>query len=593
MKKTILILVSLFLISIVKGQDTIFNRIDTLICTPFENDILIGTPYDTSVYSSQWMTFNFIDTLSVVDSLKIDNIDSLILISTPQNSLDTILLDTLYIKLRVFPIIDITIPSIECYDEDTLIIKDNSSYDLDYTDVSYQDSQGATIVAIDSIIRSYVGNGDTVFITANYGISECSVNFDSTVILTTKLQPTATFDFEKTCENEFLEILNLSQNSFPSSNYNFIVNNSSYLFSQDTLFTLIDTLENGSYMINGIVDNMNGCSDSLSSMVTIDEVTYISFDGLETEYCALQDSSELIGSINGGNFQGQFVEDLGNGSAIFAPSFDSSNIIVSYAYTNNFQCTDVHTEVVSIVYPKPDLQLSNLLSEYCAQDPAADISVNQSNGVSSFELLLDNLIFDEVNEFSYTFNPEMPGDYQITNFYEDINGCRDTLINTTIVHPLPIVGLDSFAVIMPGESIIIGNTASSGPGVNFLWSNGSESSFIEINQPGIYIIEGISSITGCTANDTIKIEYDFTIESELLEIQIFPNPTMDIVSLHSSQQLNGIRVVNVFNEEVSFNGSNNLNTNLNGELTLDFSNKLSGYYYILIPEIGNFLLVKI
>jgi len=593
MKKTVLILISLFLISIVKGQDTIFNRIDTIICTPSENEIFIGTPYDTSVYSSQWVTLDLIDTLSVMDSLKIDNIDSLILISTPEDSLQGIIIDTLFFNLRIFPKIDFAIPSVECYSGDTLILKDNTSYDLDYTDVSYQDSQGVQIIAIDSIIRSYVGNGDTVFITANYGISECLVNLDTTVFMTTKLQPSASFDFEKTCENEFLKILNLSQNTFPSASYNFTVNNSSYSFSQDTQFTLIDTLENGSYIISVIVDNLNGCSDSLSSLITIDEVTYVFFDGLVSEYCALQDSSELIGSINGGSFQGQFVEDLGNGLGIFAPSADSINIQVSYSYTNNFQCTDVHSEMVDIVYPKPDLQLSNLLSEYCAQDPAADIAINQSNGVSSFELLLDDLIFDEVNEFSYTFNPEIPGDYQITNFYEDFNGCRDTLISNTIVHPLPIVGLDSLEVIVPGESIIIGNTASSGPGVNFLWSNGSESSFIEVNQPGIYIIVGINSITGCKANDTIKIEYDFTIESELLEIQIFPNPTMDIVSLHSSQQLNGIRVLNVLNEEVSFNGSNNLNTNLNGELTLDFSNKLSGYYYILIPEIGNFLLVKI
>ena len=161
------------------------------------------------------------------------------------------------------------------------------------------------------------------------------------------------------------------------------------------------------------------------------------------------------------------------------------------------------------------------------------------------------------------------------------------------MHPLPVVGLDSLEVIIPGETIVIGNTASSGPDVSFLWSNGSSSPSIEVNNPGIYIIEGINTISGCSAKDTIKVEYDSTIESELVEIQISPNPTMDNVTVKTSQQINSIRVVNVFGEEISFNGSILQNTNQNGELILDFNNKVNGYYYILIPDIGNFLLVKI
>lgn len=593
MKKIVLILISLFLISIVKGQDTIFNRIDTLICTPSENDLYFVTPYDTSVYSSQWLTFETFDTISIMDSLNIANLDSLILISTSEDSSADILLDTLYFELRVFPLIDFTIPPAQCYSGDTLMIKDNSSYDLDYTVVTYQDPQGIPINAIDSIIRSYVGNGDTVFITANYEISECLVNFDSTLYVTTKLQPSASFDFEKTCENEFLKILNLSQYSSSSSIYDFSVNNTSYSFSQDTQFTFIDTLENGSYMISGLINNMNGCSDSLTSVVTIDEVTYVSFDGLLPEYCALQDSSELMGSIIGGSFQGQFIDDLANGSAIFSPSTNSSNIMISYSYTNNFQCTDVHTELVDIVHPKPDLELNNLLPEYCAQDPSTDIFINQSDGISSFELRLNNSLFEELDDFSYTFNPEIQGEYVITNYYEDTNGCRDTLISNTTVHSLPLVGLDSLEVIIPGETIVIGNTASSGPDVSLLWSNGSSSPSIEVNNPGIYIIEGINTITGCSAKDTIKVEYDSTIESELVEIQISPNPAMDNVTVKTSQQINSIRVVNIFGEEISFNGSTLQNTNQNGELILDFTNKVNGYYYIIIPDIGNFLLVKI
>lgn len=58
------------------------------------------------------------------------------------------------------------------------------------------------------------------------------------------------------------------------------------------------------------VTNSNGCSDTSSYTVIIDSVTYISFSGLELDYCENQDSSILMGSQTGGLFSGLFIKIL-------------------------------------------------------------------------------------------------------------------------------------------------------------------------------------------------------------------------------------------------------------------------------------------
>ncbi len=593
MKTIILLLLFYLLTPKLFGQDSLFNKVDTILCVEPTNQIHFNTPYDTMQYSAEWINIESGNILTTSDSVNIQNLDSLILISTPVDSLQKVLIDTIFINLRRFPIIDFSIPRSECFTGDTLFIKDNSIYDLAYTEVIYSDINGTSLIARDSLIGTFVENGTNNSIIATYEITECGYTIDTTLSLSTKLQPKASFDFQKTCENEFLKINNSSTSVFSMSNYEFTVENKTYSFLQDNEFTLSDTLANGSYMIIGIVDNNNECIDSFSTQINIDEVTYVNFTGLESTYCAFQDRSEIIANIIGGTFEGQFVNDLNNGLATFIPTSEASNILVSYTYTNNAQCTDVYSDVVNTVHPKPDLQLNNLLPEYCEKDPATEISINQSNGTAEFQLLLNNLAFEELDGFFYTFDPVFPGEYQITNYYEDNNGCQDTLISGTTVHPLPVVGLDSLEIIKPGESIIIGNTAATGPNVDFLWSTGSNASSIEVNQPGIYIIEGINLMTGCSAKDTIKVEYDSLIESELLEIQIAPNPTSDVFTLKVNPQIIDIRIVNVFGEEIPINGNTILNTNQSGELVIDLSNNANGYYYLIIPNIGNFLIIKI
>jgi|GEM_PF-7114109 len=415
-----------------------------------------------------------------------------------------------------------------------------------------------------------------------------------TFIVSTLITPTADFNFEKTCENELLEINNLSTDVTLNSTYTFNISGNVFPYNSETIFTIPDMFPDGNYNIASIVDNGNGCKDTLELEVEIDMVTYVNYQNLEMTYCQFEESDILIASVSGGNFTGQFINDFNNGSAVFLPTDTGSNIPITYTYTNDLLCTDSYTETVDTIYPKPMIILSGLDSTYCELDSASELSINQTiTDNSRYEILKNGQLFDSENSLNYEFDPIEAGAYEIINTYSNLDGCLDTLLSNTTVNSNPNVSVDSLIVLIPGESIIIGNNSAPEPNVEYIWSNSSNSSNIEISEPGIYIISAENIITGCMTSDTATVQYDATIETEVINIEINPNPTQSSITLTLDQQKQGIRIIDVYGLPVTINGQSEFNTDANGILNIDLTNQVSGYYYLLIPDIGNFLLLKI
>ena len=658
-------------------SDTVLNRIDTLICDDFDDMYLFSSPYDQSIYNFAWTDLTSNTSLGTNESIVINNVDSILLVSSPVDTSQSLLIDTIILSLRLRPQINFDIPGVECFKSDTLMVTDMSSFDQQYTEVSYSDPSGNLLTPQNSIITVNVGNGESITITANYFIEDCmesvdtsfeiatmfspepvfnftevcsgdntvvsnqsifdrdSANFSLTIdnlisydtsqdsfvlllpnnpdtrsvfveitesgcttrdtfIVNNKVNPSANFELDQVCENEFLVINNLSSNTILNSEYAVSVGGFSNTYSSAQEFVLSDTLPDGSYPLTIEVDNRNGCIDTFNIDVVVDSVTYVSFDNLDLSYCTSQESDILVASVQGGEFSGQYVTDLDNGEGIFVPTGVGADIPITYTFRNTLSCTDVVTQSVDTVYASPSIELSGLDSAYCAMDMESNLIVNQSiENNSTYEIWRDGTFIDMQNSLIYEFDPVIAGDYEILNVYESQDGCVDSLLSTTIVNALPMVTLDSVSIIMPSDVITIGNTSMPEPNVEYLWSTGSESATIDVDQPGIYIINAINVMTGCIGSDTISIKYDIDIETDLVKIQLSPNPTMDIVTISTSEPVQGIRLINVFGEEVIINGQSIFSTDISGMLSIDMSNQESGYYYILIPDIGSFLLLKI
>lgn len=340
--------------------------------------------------------------------------------------------------------------------------------------------------------------------------------------------------------------------------------------------------------------NSNGCMDTISYSSMIDPVNYVSFVGLNTEYCEKQDTSFFIGSQQGGSFEGLFITNLNPGRALFKPLFDTMNLPIIYTFTNSFGCTDTETKTVLKVHPKPFLALTGLLPAYCEKDNPTELGINQIiEPNSKYSIFRDSRLVDNSTGLKYLFNPIIPGNYRILNYYIDQNNCFSEIENQTVVNPLPKIDLDNVAVIMPGDLLTVGNNLQNETDVAYLWSNGDTQSFTVVDQPGLYLLEAVNLNTTCMISDTISIKYDANVKEDLFNIRIFPNPSSSVIIIELQAPKNNIKLIKLDGTVVSINGSNSFSTDIFGNLELNIMNLQTGYYCLKIPEVGDFFIFKI
>lgn len=475
---------------------------------------------------------------------------------------------------------------------DSTIIYNRSTFDKSLSDV---------IISIEGINQIYTEKNDfKCFIHTNGGKREVNVEVNQlgcisrdTFEIKNLLKPTLTFDFRQTCENQKQTINNNSTNTTPNYSFLIKVGSKSYNFGANSIYTLTDTLPDNAYNFKTILTNTNGCIDSAVYQKNIDPVTYVSFTGLFSTYCEKQDTSIIIGSQQGGSFHGLFINNLSPGRALFKPLFDTVNIPVTYTFTNSFGCTDTETKSVMRVHPKPELFLTGLLSAYCEKDAPTDLFINQNININSkYSIYRDGILITNSTGTDYLFDPIIPGQYRIVNYYIDQNNCFSEIENQTVVNPLPKIDLDPVVIIKPGDFITVGNNLQNEPTVNYEWSNGDTNSSTKITQPGIYFLTATNTITSCTKSDSIDIRYDKNIKDVLFNIKIYPNPTTDKIFIELNQAKTGIMLFRFNGNPVIINGLSNLSTDILGNLVINTENLEAGYYCLKIPDIGDFFILK-
>ena len=558
----------------------------------FKDNSILDTAYTTITYGQSLLVIDSLISVNVGNGDTVDvTVNYTIEGCSEETDTDTtITLSTLFTPELSF------ISDEVCLGNTTItnssLYNDTAMFSLIVDDalISFDESSDTFSVSLDN------GVMDSVFVQ----VMEGSCTAYDTLIIRNKLQPTAGFEPDKTCGNE-ITVESFSQDITTDVKYKLQINGQEY----NSLSIISNQFPHGDYDLNAIVDNNNGCRDTLLiEGVEIDSVTYVTFTGLDKEYCERQGISQLLAqeingvNLNGGTFSGSsYLDDLGNGQAIFEPTAPEMNIDITYSYTNDNMCTDTETIRVDTIRAKPDLKLLGLLNQYCIQDSVVSLAINQelsSVTTSIFNIDKDGVdFFDTIGELSYNLNLAVPGDYHFLNYYEDAYGCFGYDTNTTTINLLPNVEIDSLAVITPGQLILIENLALEEPNTEYTWSNGSVGTLLSVDLPGIYLLSAMNQETLCEGRDTVKIEFDSNIENELIGIQISPNPTIDQVIISLSLPAQDIRLVDIFGTAISLNGFSSYSTDSSGELILDMSNQDSGYYYILIPKIGNFLILKI
>jgi hypothetical protein len=117
------------------------------------------------------------------------------------------------------------------------------------------------------------------------------------------------------------------------------------------------------------------------------------------------------------------------------------------------------------------------------------------------------------------------GTYTLTA--TDANACTATT-SATITEPLPILLTGS----VNGNNIDISVSGGTVP-YNYSWSNGAVTQDLPNVLPGTYVVI-VTDAFNCSITDTFIVNNVGLEQQESIELQVFPNPAQDVVTIRSS-----------------------------------------------------------
>lgn len=308
--------------------------------------------------------------------------------------------------------------------------------------------------------------------------------------------------------------------------------------SQSTTIT-----NSGSYSVS--VTNSLGCTSN-SSPVTVSVVPYPTLAPIQgpSSVCVAS-SIALSNSVPNGIWQSNNPSIASVSATGVLTAFSPGTILITYITSNSLGCTTSVQKSVN-VNPLPIAALSvSGPTTFCT-----------GGSVTLTAPLSDSYSWSVSGALTQSLTVSNSGNYQVTITTQ---GCSATSsIVPVVVNQLPSPLISSSAL-----SICQGNytTLSSSPASSYNWSNGSQTSSIQISQAGTYSVTVIDQ-NGCSAT------------SAPLTISVSPNPIVSISASGPTTFCQGQSVVLSANSN-----ANNYQWN-NSLQTSSINVGVSGIYYL-------------
>jgi PKD repeat protein len=383
--------------------------------------------------------------------------------------------DTATIEIVVIepPFVDfVSAPDSVCINQ-PFIFTNLSTGSLSSTDWDFGD--GATSVTTNTQ-HAYSASGTyMVTLTGTSTINTCTTSVTKPVVV--RVNPVAAFAPNPLsgCVPLTVSFANLSTNS-NFQTWDFGDGNFSTQFSPTHTFTSV-----GAFVVKLLVQNTNGCLDSISKVINVYPVPTANFTVNSASFCTVPiDIATTNLSIGAVNYNWNFGN--GNFSNLTNPVITYSNAgtyTIQLTASNAYGCSDSHSFTVNI-YGTPVADFIISRDTICLGETINFIS-QSINADSVVWYVGDGNTFTG-NTFPYQY--VTAGVYDITAIAFGPGGCSDTLtlINGVVVNPKPIAGFDYVNQQDPEPlSGTIEFTNTSIGATDYLWHFGNAQSSTEFN----------------------------------------------------------------------------------------------------------------
>lgn len=307
---------------------------------------------------------------------------------------------------------------------------------------------------------------------------------------------------------------------------------------------------------NGFVDvflNTTGvCSNIQDSVRIIFINPPVVFAGNNQAFCA-NEPVQLAGTISGPNPSGIW-STLGSGSfnpgnaflqTLYFPSaadVGNGGVTLILAANNTFGCTS-ENDTVLIVFQ--DVPVANFtVNSVCQGENASfiDQSIAPGGLITDWSWDFDDGGTSIATTPLHTYNSS--GSFDVQLIVEATNGCKDTIIKSVTINPLPIAAFTNTNACEHGDIYFTDiSTISSGSVVSWLYdfySYGSSSDQLTtfaFDQAGTYPVSfTVTSDLGCVAN---VVQDVLVIPSPTADFTMNPNPALALQDVVFTDQSTG------------------------------------------------------
>jgi|GEM_PF-993673 hypothetical protein len=185
--------------------------------------------------------------------------------------------------------------------------------------------------------------------------------------------------------------------------------------------------------------------------------------------------------------------------------------------------------------------------------------------------------------FSQTANLSVTGTYQVRIIIEDpdVDMDNNTIEADVLVPGVPIVNLGRDIYTLRPDTVVL----NAGPGfASYLWRDGSTGQRFHVPNHGWYYVI-VTDSYGCIASDTISVNPGtsvFPVEDFERNLLVFPNPSIDVVTVQFNNQSMEWNRLELINQTGSMVLSREIETPGIVQEKLNVGNLHPGVYYIRI-----------
>jgi trimeric autotransporter adhesin len=240
----------------------------------------------------------------------------------------------------------------------------------------------------------------------------------------------------------------------------------------------------GTHDITYTYTDSNGCTDSETQSVVVNDSPVVLFSGLAAAYCASETTSQpLTGAPTGGTFTGNGIS--GNGFTPSAAGLGSH--FITYDYTDVNGCSGLAQQLV-VVNALPVVSFSGLSTAYCADAATVTMVPTPVGGT-----------FSGGGVTGSQFSPSVAGvgAHVVTYTYTDGNGCQNSVTQSVTINalPQPVITPSGTQTICAGTDVSL----NAGQGYSiYAWSTNQNGQTISVGTAGSYTVT-VTTSAGCAA----------------------------------------------------------------------------------------------